>query len=96
MEIDVVIERLKSYWKNWEGTHQMCEVRWKVWIVFFSDELRFARYCVKQGNAFHAMIKTNEPLPTNAYWVLFCGNHTIDMQVQHGKNNWKMKASMRR
>jgi hypothetical protein len=64
--------------------------------LFFFDELRFARYCVKQGNAFHIMIKTNEILPTNAYWAIFCGIHSIDMQVRHGKNNWKMKASMRR
>jgi hypothetical protein len=28
---------------------------------------RFVKYDVKEGNAFHAMIKTNEPLPTNAY-----------------------------
>lgn len=59
--------------------------------LFFFNELGFAKCCVKQGNAFHFMINTNEPLPTNAYWALFCGNHTIDMQVQHGKNNWKMK-----
>ncbi len=66
MEIDVVIEKLKSYWKIWEGTHQMCEVRWEG-LIFLIYELGFARYCVKQGNAFHVMIKTNEPLPTNAY-----------------------------
>jgi hypothetical protein len=39
----------------------------KLNCFLFFDELGFATYCVKQGDAFHVMIKTNEPLPTNAY-----------------------------
>jgi hypothetical protein len=47
------------------------------------DELGFARYCVKQGDAFHVMIKTlYQQMPIEPYFV-----EITPLIVQHGKNN---------
>ncbi len=37
------------------------------------DERWFVKHCVEQGNTLHVTIKTNEPLPMNAYQIPFYG-----------------------
>jgi hypothetical protein len=84
LEIDVVIERLKNYIKIENKLTKCVKLNEKVdFFYFFFDELGFARYCVKQGDAFHVMIKTlYQQMPIEPYFV-----EITPLIVQHGKNN---------